>query len=161
MERARPTSILPPPDGRQSEAARAIARGVRRMFGAAGLATLDEVALPNGRRADLMTLSPDGSIQIVEIKSCVADFRADRKWPDYRDYCDALYFAVDLSTPLDILPADAGLIVADAYGASLARAAPEHRLQAATRRSMLLRFARLAAGRLYGLHDPDWGGFMD
>lgn len=161
MNAPRATYAVPPLDGRQSDAARAIARGVRRMFGAAGIATLDEVALPNGRRADVLALAPDGSIQIVEIKSCIADFRADRKWPEYRAYCDALYFAVDLSTPLDILPPEAGLIVADSYGASLARPAPEHRLAAATRKAMLVRFARLAAGRLYGLHDPEWGGLID
>lgn len=151
----------PPLDGRQSEAARAIARGVRRMFGAAGIVTLDEAPLPDGRRADLLALRPDGTLQIVEIKSCVADFRADRKWPEYRAYCDHLFFAVDLLTPLDILPQDTGLIVADSYGAQLVREAPEHRLAAATRKAMLLRFARLAAGRLYGLHDPDWRGFVE
>jgi len=78
----------------QSDAARRIARGVRRCLAAAGFSTLEEVRLPDGRRADVMALLPDGTVQIVEIKSCVADYRADRKWPDYREYCDRLYFAI-------------------------------------------------------------------
>ena len=43
---------------------------------------------------------------------------------------------------------------ADAYGAELMREAPEHRLHAATRRSMMLAFARAAARRLQALADP-------
>src|SRR5260370_12030462 len=48
--------------------------------------------------------------------------------------------------PLDIFPADAGLILADGYGAELVREAPEHQLHAATRKSVTL----AAAGRLQG-----------
>ena len=148
-------------DGRQSEAARAIMRGVRRLLGAHGFATLDEAPLPNGRRADILALAPDGTFHIVEIKSCVADFRADQKWPLYRECCDRLFFAVDLATPAAILPDDTGLFIADAYGATLMREAPEHRLAPATRKAMLTRFARLAAGRLYALHDPEWRGVAE
>jgi hypothetical protein len=57
--------------------------------------------------------------------------------------------------PCDIFPPDTGLIVADAFGAELVCAAPEHRLHAATRRSMLLAFARAAALRLSTLADPE------
>jgi len=57
--------------------------------------------------------------------------------------------------PAGIMPEDAGLIVADAYGAAILREAPEHRLAAATRRQMLLRYAQTAADRLHGLVDPD------
>ena len=39
------------------------------------------------------------------------------------------------------MPEDAGLIVADAFGAEVVREAPEHRLSGATRRAVLLRFA--------------------
>ena len=41
--------------------------------------------------------SSNGSPQPLEdIKSCVADFRADRKWPDYGTLCDC--FAAPQST---------------------------------------------------------------
>ena len=56
------------------------------------------------------------------------------------------------------MPEDAGLIIADAYGATLVREAPEHRLSPATRRMVTLRFAQLAAHRLHGLADPAFGG---
>jgi hypothetical protein len=35
-----------------------------------------------GRRVDVMALDADGSFTIVEVKSCVADFRADRNGPN-------------------------------------------------------------------------------
>lgn len=146
---------LPPRDGRQSQAALAIARGTGRLLLALGYTSLPEVPLPNGRRADLMALSATGDIAILEIKSSLEDFRADQKWPDYRDFCDMLYFAVAPDFPVDVLPVETGLVIADRYGAEIMRAAPEHRLPAARRKALLLRCARLAALRLQGLADPD------
>ena len=142
-------------DGRQSPTALAVARGVRRLLRSLGYSTLPEVALPSGRRADLVAVSGDSAIHIIEIKSCVADFRADQKWPDYRAHCDRLYFAIPQDMPQELLPPDAGLIVADAYGAMVLREAPEHRLAPATRRAMLLRFAQTGADRLHDLADPE------
>jgi hypothetical protein len=135
-------------DGGRASAAPAIARGAARLLHALGFCTIGELPLASGRRADLVALSPDGEIVIVEIKSSLADFRADRKWIEYRRHCDRLFFATALGVPADIFPADAGLIVADAFGGAIEREAPEHRLAPATRRSMTLRFARAAAGRL-------------
>ena len=148
---------LLPIDGRQSPAALAIGRGTARFLRSLGLSCVSELALASGRRADLVALSPDGELWIVEIKSSVEDFRADRKWPDYRSHCDRLFFATALEVPLEIFPDHAGLILADAFGASILREAPEHRLAPATRRSMLLRFAHAAAGRLHALSDPGGG----
>lgn len=145
---------VPPPDGRQSEIALLIARGTRRYLRARGFATVTEMALRSGRRADLVALGADGTLLIVEIKSSVADFRADAKWRDYRMHCDRLYFAVTAEMPLAILPDDAGLIVADGYGAALVREAPDHRLVPATRRMVTLQFGRVAANRLHALSDP-------
>ena len=105
----------------------------------------------SGRRADLVALGGDGEIWIVEIKSSIEDFRADQKWADYRMHCDRLFFATAEHVPLDIFPTDAGLILADGYGAELVREAPAHRLHAATRKSVTLSFARAAAGRLQAL----------
>lgn len=152
------TTLAPPLipiDGRQSEIALAVARGVRRFLRALGYATLTEMPLPSGRRADIVALGPDGTIHIIEIKSSLADFRADAKWQDYRAHCDRLFFAVPQSLPAEIMPPDAGLIIADAYGAELLRAAPEHRLAPATRRALLIRFGEAAAHRLHALHDPE------
>ena len=143
-----------PVDRRQSETALLIARGTRRYLRALGFATLAEMSLRSGRRADLVALGTDGTLLIVEIKSSVADFRADSKWRDYRAYCDKLHFAVTADMPQEIMPDDAGLLVADSYGAGLVRDAPEHRLAPARRRLMTLQFAQLAANRLHGLSDP-------
>jgi hypothetical protein len=144
-----------PIDGRQSATAFAVARGTTRLLHALGFSVVSELSLASGRRADLVAIGSAGEIWIVEIKSSIADFRTDRKWIDYRLHCDRLFFATTLAVPCDIFPADAGLIVADAFGASIVCEAPEHRLHAGTRKSMLLSFARVAALRLTALADPD------
>jgi hypothetical protein len=141
-------------DGRQSEAALAIARGTARYLHALGYCVVSELPLPSGRRADLVALGGDGEIIIVEIKSSVADFRADQKWMDYRRHCDRLFFATHAGVPCEIFPAEAGLIIADAFGASIVSEAPEQRIAAATRRSVTLRFAHAAALRLQAVADP-------
>jgi hypothetical protein len=154
-------SIVPPRDGRQSDTALAIQRGVGRMLRVSGFHMVSELGLASGRRADIVALGANGDIWIVEIKSSIEDFRVDQKWPDYRDHCDRLFFATHTGVPAEIFPTDAGLILADGYGAAVIREAPEHRLAGATRRAMLLRFAQAAAGRLHGLIDPEVGdGFF-
>jgi hypothetical protein len=129
----------------------AVTRGARRFLRASGFAVLGELPLPNGRRADLVALAPDGALRIIEVKSSRADFQADRKWTDYRDYCDRFYFAAPAELDMELFPADAGLIVADAHGAMMAREAPVLRLAPASRRAMLVRFGALAADRYCAL----------
>ena len=147
-------AIVPPVDGRQSQTALKVARGTARLLHALGCCTVSELPLPSGRRADLVALGGNGEIWIVEIKSSVADFRADQKWMDYRMHCDRLFFAFTQDMPCEIFPEGTGLIIADAYGAHLHCDAPEHRLPAATRKSMTVRFAMAAAQRINRLVDP-------
>ncbi len=142
-------------DGRLSDRARDIARGAARLALSLSWRCLPEVALANGRRADLVAIDASGTILIIEIKSSIADFRADAKWPDYRAFCDQLLFAVAPDFPREILPEETGLIVADRYGGELVRPAPEHRLAPARRKAFTLRLARLGAGRLMAVSDPE------
>ncbi len=143
-----------PVDGRQSATALAVARGTTRLLHSLGYSVVSELSLPSGRRADLVALGSHGEIVIVEIKSSIADFRADQKWRDYRLHCDRLFFATTLEVPCEIFPPDTGLIVADAFGGSIVCEPPEHRLHAATRRIITLALARAAALRLSALADP-------
>lgn len=148
-----PFDVEPLVDRRQSEAAMKIRRGVCRLLRELGFGVVPEVTLPSGRRADVMAIGPQGEIWIVEIKSCLADFRADGKWPQYRTACDRLYFA---TTPEvgDIFPATEGLIVTDGFAAEVLREAPLDRLASATRRALTLRIAQTATRRLHELEDP-------
>jgi hypothetical protein len=132
----------------------AVRREAARLCRQMGWAPLHEVALPNGRRADILALRPDGDFVIVEVKSGAADFLCDAKWPEYREFSDALYFAVEADFPRALLPVDVGVIVTAAREAALVRAAPVHRMAAARRRALLMRFATLAACRLENLVDP-------
>jgi hypothetical protein len=131
-----------------------ILRGVGRALAAADQAVLGELPLGNGRRADLVAIDRTGTIILVEVKSCRADFVADRKWTEYLEYCDRFYFAVPSDFPRDLLPADEGLILADRFGGEIVRAARIRTLSAARRKAMLVRFGRAAASRLHGLLDP-------
>jgi hypothetical protein len=129
------------------ETTSAVTRGAGRLFAALGYAPLMEVCLPNNRRADIMALGPRGQIAIVEVKSGLEDFLADRKWGDYLPFCDAFYFAVAPEFPQDILPPEPGLIVADAFDGAVVREAPATPLVGARRKALTLAFARLAAMR--------------
>lgn len=135
-------------DGRQSERALLVRRGVQRLLMEMGAHVLPELSLSTGRRADLVALTRQGDIWIIEIKSSVEDFRTDRKWPDYRLHSDRLFFATYPDVPAEIFPQDCGFILSDGYGAEIMREAPEHRMAAATRKALMLRIARAGAARL-------------
>jgi hypothetical protein len=133
----------------------AICRAASRFCALRGWTPVPEMPLPNGRRADILALQPDGGFAILEVKSCARDYLSDGKWPDYREFCDRLYFAVDLDFPQELLPDDAGLVVAEGREAALLREAPAHPLAPARRKALLQRYARVAAGRLAALSDPE------
>ena len=133
-------------------------RGVCRLLAAHGFCAVGEVTLASGRRADLVGLGAKGEIWIVEIKTSVEDYRADRKWPDYLAFCDSFFFATHAEVPAAIFPEETGLIVADPYGGEIVRARPHGALAAARRKAMMLRLARTAAQRLHGLMDPTFDG---
>ncbi len=141
-------------DGRQSDTALELQRGVVRVLAQHALSSVCELPLPNGRRADIVAITEKGDIWIVEIKSSVADFQSDQKWPDYSAYCDALFFAVKPDFPINILPAKTGLIVADNYGGELIRKPDIDRLTPARRKTITLRFAHAAARRLSDATEP-------
>ena len=131
-----------------------LARGAARLLRSMGHAVIPEFVPTRGLRVDLMSLGPRGEVWIVECKSCRADFAGDRKWQGYLEWCDRYFWAVDCDFPVDLLPEDAGLILADPYGAEIQRMAAETRMVAARRSRLIRDFARTAALRLHGLADP-------
>ncbi len=145
------TTSMPEEPGGPPDIAAGIFRGVTRALMEADQSVLPELPLANSRRADLVTIDRNGQITIVEVKSCLADYRSDHKWQDYLDYCDHFYFAVSEDFPLDVLPSDEGLMIADSFTAEILRPARHRPLSAARRKAMLIRFARLAAGRFQGM----------
>ncbi len=128
-----------------------VTRGAARLLVDLGYAPLAEVTLPNGRRADLMALSPKGELAIIEVKSGIEDYRVDRKWHEYLPYCDRFAFAVAPEFPQHILPEEPGLIVCDGFGGAVLREAPATPLAPARRKALTIAFARLAAMRAMGV----------
>src|SRR5205085_12118965 len=90
------------------------ARGVQRLLWNLGYASLTEFPLANGQRADILALGKTGDLVIVEIKSSVANFRADRKWTVDREFADRLYLAVPTEFRSILIPEVCCLMVADA-----------------------------------------------
>ena len=131
-----------------------LARGVCRHLLGHDFVSIEEFTPERGRRVDVMALGPKGEVWVIECKSGLADFRADAKWQGYLEWCDRYFWAVDEGFPLDYLPEDTGLILADAYDAEILRMGPEHKIPAARRSALIRRFARHAALRLQGLRDP-------
>ena len=142
-------------DGRQSATARDVCRGALRALRALGFAGTTELTLATGRRVDIIAVNGAGEIWVVEIKSSLADFQIDTKWPEYRAYCDRLLFAVAPDFPHAVLPDETGLLVADRFGGEVVRTAPHHPLPGARRKAMLIAIARAACLRLQTALDPD------
>ncbi len=134
--------------------AAALARGVSRTLQAHGSATLTEFTLRTGRRVDVIAVDDEGRVTIVEIKTSVADFRSDGKWPEYLDFCDYFYFAVPEDFPRELLPGECGVMVADAYEALILVPSEARPVNGSRRRALILRFARTAAQRLNAYTDP-------
>jgi len=149
-----PTETVPPPVPAALAPGQVIARGVCRHLRDLGFACVEELVPAAGLRVDVMAVGPRGEIWIVECKSSRADFASDRKWTGYLAWCDRFFWAVGAEFPLEVLPEDTGLILADGYGAEIVREAPEARLAGARRKAVTQKFARHAALRLQALRDP-------
>lgn len=147
-------TILPQPVPALPRPGQLLARGVSRMLLALGHAPLCEFVPAPGLRVDVVSVAPGGEIWIVECKSCRADFTGDRKWQGYLEWCDRFFWATDCDFPVELLPEDSGLMIADPYGAELGRMAPLVKLAAARRARVLRDVARTAACRLVRATDP-------
>ena len=132
-----------------------VTEGVCRLLYHHQMACLTELRLGNGRRLDVLALSPKGELWAVEVKSSVEDFRGDQKWQSYLDYCDRFFFAVPMHFPKELIPDDVGLIVADRFEAAIIRQTADNKLSAARRKKLLISFGQTAAIRLRdGAKDP-------
>jgi len=141
----------PPTDPRPGQL---LARGVCRHLLARDFATVEEFRPAPGLRVDVMALGPRGELWIVECKSSRADFTSDRKWQGYLEWCDRYFWAVDEAFPVELLPEDTGLILADCYDAEILRLPTETRLAGARRKALVQKFARHAALRWHAARDP-------
>ncbi|MFU7527014.1 MmcB family DNA repair protein [Qipengyuania sp. ASV99] len=137
-----------------------VARGVMRLFARNAIWCAGEVALANGRRADLMGIDAKGQIVIVEIKVSRGDLLGDGKWPDYLEFCDRFFWALPPTldrAPLEtgaFLPERCGVIVADGYDGEILRHAPLEPVAALRRKALIERLARIALRRHTLLLDP-------
>lgn len=147
-------NLMPPNPGQR------LARGVCRHLIGHNFVTVEELVPAPGLRVDVMALGPKGEIWVIECKSGRADYRADRKWQGYLEWCDRFFWAVDADFPTDLLPGETGLILADSYDAEILRMGPETPLPAARRKVMVQKFARHAALRLQAWRDPGVAGLV-
>ncbi len=137
-----------------------LARGVARHMASLGFVTVEELVPVRGLRVDVMALGPKGEVWVVECKSCRADFASDLKWRGYLDWCDRFFWAVDADFPVELLPDETGLILADSFDAEILRMAPETKLAGTRRKAVVQKFATHAARRLHALRDPGAALFL-
>lgn len=137
-----------------------LARGVSRHLRQLDFVSVEELVPARGLRVDVMGLGPKGDVWIVECKSSRADFKADHKWHNYLEWCDRFFWAVDTTFPIELLPDDAGLIIADAFGGEVVRMGMESKLAPARRKVMTMKFARHAALRAQSARDPDLAALL-
>lgn len=137
-----------------------LARGVARHLRDHDFTCVDEFVPERGKRLDLMALGPKGEFWVIECKSSRADFTSDLKWQGYLDWGDRFFWAVDTDFPVEILPAESGLIIADAFGAEVVRMPEAAPMAAARRKALTLKFARCAATRLHFTRDPMARGLL-
>ena len=124
-----------------------LARGVCRHLLSYDYVSLLEFMPKTGRRVDVIGLGPKGEIWIVECKSSVVDFQSDHKWQDYLEWCDRYFWAVDKNFPIELLPSESGLIIADPYDAEIIHMPQEERLNSSRRKAIVQKIARHAARR--------------
>jgi hypothetical protein len=147
------------------KAAKAVARGICRLFARNDIWCIPEMPLRSNRRADLMGIDAKGHLVIVEIKVSKADLLGDAKWGDYLEHCDRFYWG--LAAHLDracmeteaFLPERCGLIVADGYDAEILRPAATVPLNAARRKAEIERLARASLRRHLASLDPALSGW--
>lgn len=110
-------------------------------------------------RADYLawTSRPDKDIfTIVEVKSCLADFRSDQKWQKYVRFCNRLYFAVDEEFPIDKIKNEvgrAGILVAKSlrYVKTVKRCVPQELGDGVNKDRLIFTIARRLYHQLYSL----------
>ena len=133
-----------------------IARGVVRHLRNLGYVSLEEFVPTRGLRVDIIAFGPKGELWIIECKSSRTDFTSDSKWKNYLEWSDRFFWAVGQDFPTEILPAENGLIIADAYDAAIIRNAPQNAIGTARRKSLIHKFATKAAERLHNLRDNEF-----
>ncbi|MGI3167800.1 MmcB family DNA repair protein [Pseudooceanicola sp. C21-150M6] len=131
-----------------------IARGVSRLLLSHDFAVLEEFVPTRGLRVDVMGVGPKGELWVVECKSSRADYMSDSKWQGYLEFCDRFFWAVGPDFPVELLPEESGLIIADAWGGEIVRMPSEVKLAGARRKMLMQKIARDGLRRLQGYRDP-------
>ena len=128
-----------------------IFQAVMRFYTERGYACLPEFTLKTNRRPDITCLHKDGTILMVEVKSSVHDFKTDKKWHEYAEWADRLYFAVGQEFPTKILPDEdqCGVMITDGFDCHITREAPLRKLAGSRRNHLIRRLARTAMLRDY------------
>lgn len=79
----------------RAETAEALKKACAFMFFKYGYSMTFELGLKHWgrRRADVIGNKIKGDLVLIEVKSSVADFRADDKWTEYLEFADRVYLA--------------------------------------------------------------------
>ena len=128
--------------------AKALVLGVQALFYDLGYCSITEMRLSSGRRVDVIGLDRRGRFAVAEIKTSPTDLRSDKKWAGYLAFCDVFYFDIPVNFPIEIVPNETGVIVADQFGGEILRPSQQHTMPMGRRNRQIMQFARTAGTRL-------------
>lgn len=105
-------------------------------------------------RADILAASMGSHLVVVEVKSSVGDFRADKKVLNYIHYCDRLYFAfsdIVYAKVKHLIPKGVGVFVVNSktFGCRIKVRAKWHEVEAKVRLNVVTRMAYKGNTTLY------------
>ena len=127
---------------------RRITDAIARSYYGQGDGVLREFRLKVRRRVDLITITDQGLITIIEIKSSPEDFRSDKKWGEYIEWADRFYFGVGDNFPIDILPKEHGIIKTDGFDCHEARPSLVNKLNGSRRNTLVRNMAKASMRRI-------------
>lgn len=118
-------------------------------FAAKNYAVHFEIGLAHGvLRADILATNLAGYIVMCEVKSSVADFRADKKWQRYLPYCNKFYFVMSPETYAkvkDEIPNGIGVFISDGNTGVIKKRANDREVSDKLRLEVITRMAYRAA----------------
>ena len=121
-----------------------------------GYKTITEFALPNKKRVDIIALNCKKEILIIEVKSKINDFKNDKKWKKYLNYCNYFYFALNKYPKNLKIYENVGIIEINNKKNEIKKRASYVKMPEKKRNNIIFSFALSAASKFHRLIDPNF-----
>ena len=121
-----------------------------------GYKVLSEFALPNKKRVDIIAINSKKKIIIVEVKSNKKDFKLDKKWKNYLNYCNYFFFASNEKFINFKFKSEVGLIEKKGNCIKITKKPKYNLISDRKKNSLIFKMALSAASKFHRLIDPEF-----